>query len=123
MQPDRPVIAVVDDDESVRRALKRFIRSLSYAAADFSSGETFLGSLSEGKPRCVLVDLQMPGLSGLDVLMELRTRNVEVPVIIITANERTEMRELCLDAGAVAYLTKPLDIDALTSAIESAAAV
>ena len=63
-----PVIAIVDDDETVRRSLRRLVNSLSFQAADFASGEAFLQSLAQSSPACMLLDLHMPGLSGLEVL-------------------------------------------------------
>jgi len=122
MQATNPVVAIVDDDESIRRALRRLIRSLPFSPAAFPSGETFLDSLDQAVPSCAVVDLHMPGLSGLDVLTTLRSRSLDIPTIIITGNTQPEMRELCLAAGAVAYLEKPLDPDLVLSAIEDATA-
>lgn len=96
------------------------MRSLSYKTADFESGEAFLESLSGGVPICMLLDLHMPGLSGLEVLEALRLRRLDIPTIIITGNARSDMRERCMNAGAVAYLQKPLDRDVVRQTIQTA---
>lgn len=120
MAAGNPIIAIVDDDTFVRRALRRLIASLSYEPADYPSGEAFLESLGTTVPACALVDLHMPGLNGLQVLQEMRARDVSVPTIVITANAQPEMRQRCLAAGAVAYLQKPLERDLIFSVIRSA---
>jgi FixJ family two-component response regulator len=112
-----PVVAIIDDDPSTRRALRRLVRSMAYAPSDFPTGGAFLDSLSEAAPTCALLDLHMPGTNGLEVLLEMRARGVRVPTIIITGNAKSDMREACLDAGAVDYLTKPLDPEVLATAI------
>ena len=114
------IIAIVDDDESVRRALSRLVVSLSYQPADFSSGEDFLDSLEANVPTCALLDLHMPGLNGLQVLEAMRARDMSIPTIVITANAQPEMRERCLEAGAVDYLQKPLERELVFSVIRRA---
>ena len=116
------VIAIVDDDEAVRRSLRRLVNSLSFQAADFASGEAFLQSLSQGSPSCMLLDLHMPGLSGLEVLEALQTRRLKIPTIVITGNARPDLRERCMQAGAIAYLQKPLDRDLVLTSIQEATA-
>lgn len=103
------VVAIVDDDESVRRALRRLIFSFSYQPVGFASGEEFLASLVHTKPSCVLLDLHMPGLRGVGVLLRMRILGVTAPAIIITGLDETGMRERCIQAGAAAYLVKPLE--------------
>ncbi len=120
MAAPRTVIAIVDDDEVVRRSIKRLINSFSFHADDFSSGEEFLRSLSSGAPTCMLLDLHMPGLSGFEVLEALKMRRMNIPTIIITGNSRPEMRERCLNAGAAGYLEKPLDREVVLSTIQAA---
>lgn len=100
----------------------RLVNSLSFHAADFASGEAFLQSLSQGSPACMLLDLHMPGLSGLQVLEALQTRRMTIPAIIITGNDRPDLRERCMHAGAVAYLQKPLDRDLVLTTIQTATA-
>ena len=120
MQATTPVVAIIDDDQSTRRALRRLILSLSYSPTDYASGDAFLESLPQSRPGCALLDLHMPGLNGLEVLLRMRSDGLEVPTIIITANATADMRGLCLKAGAAAYLTKPLDPALLAAAIEAA---
>lgn len=120
MVSSHPVIAIVDDDAGVRRALRRLLTSLDYRPTVFASGEAFLDSLGAERPRCVLMDLHLPGLKGIDVLDRLRAGGVALPVIVITGLDQPGMRERCLTAGAASYLTKPLDRSALGSAIERA---
>lgn len=120
MHATTPVIAIVDDDGSVRRALRRLVLSMSYQPADFASGEEFLQSVEESAPQCVILDLHMPGLSGLDVLNRLRLADEDVPAIIITANSQPELRAECLAAGAAAFLQKPLDSVVLLAAVNKA---
>jgi len=113
MNTPAPVIAVVDDEESVRKALCRLFVSSGLACAPFASGREFLDSLRENVPACVVLDLHMPGLTGLDVARELRMTSARVPAIIITAHDEAGTRARCLSAGAAAYLRKPFDDKAL----------
>ena len=122
MHATTPVIAIVDDDGSVRRALRRLVLSMSYQPTDFASGEEFLQSVRESAPQCVILDLHMPGLSGLDVLNRLRLSDEAVPAIIVTANSQPELRAECLAAGAAAFLQKPLDGQVLSETIAAALA-
>jgi FixJ family two-component response regulator len=118
--PTTPVIAIVDDDGSVRRALRRLVLSMSYQPVDFPSGEAFLESVRDDAPQCVILDLHMPGLSGLDVLHRLRAASANIPAVIITANTQPELRADCLAAGAAAFLQKPLNADLLFETLQSA---
>jgi FixJ family two-component response regulator len=112
-----PLIAVIDDDEAVRRALRRLLRSLGFEPVVFASGEEFLRNLPACGPRCVVMDLHLPGLSGFEVLGRLRDNERVPPVIVMTGFDETGTRERCLAAGAVDYLTKPLDGAGLSAAI------
>jgi FixJ family two-component response regulator len=116
------VVAIVDDDEAVRRALRRLVLSLSYHPIGFASGEGFLASLFDATPNCVLMDQHMPNLNGLDVLRRMRRDGRRVPVIIVTGFDQPGLRQKCLDAGASDYLVKPLEASALSSAIRLAMA-
>ncbi|MGE0649268.1 MAG: response regulator transcription factor [Alphaproteobacteria bacterium] len=115
-----PIIAIVDDDESVRRALRRLVHSLSYKSVEFASGEELLESFNGVEPLCVLMDLHLPGMKGLDVVVRMRSAGRAVPVIIITGFDQPGMYEKCLGAGAVGYLIKPLERSVVASAIETA---
>jgi FixJ family two-component response regulator len=102
-------IAVVDDEQSVRTSLRRLLSAFDLDAEMFASGQEFLDSLPDRSPDCLVLDLQMPGLSGLEVQRRLAADGVRVPTIIITADDAPETRERCLSAGTDAYLCKPFD--------------
>ena len=116
----RPFIAVVDDEESVRRALVRLLRASQLEVEAFASGQEFLSSLAVRQPDCLILDIQMAGLTGRDVQRQLASADMHFPVIIITAHDEPTLREQCLAAGAVAYLRKPLRGDTLISSINAA---
>jgi FixJ family two-component response regulator len=105
----RLLVAVVDDEESVRTSLRRLFSAAELDAATFASGQEFLDALPTAAPDCLVLDLQMPGLSGLEVQRLLTAGGVRVPTIIITADDAPETRERCLSAGTAAYLCKPFD--------------
>ena len=118
----RPLIAVVDDEESVRKSLRRLLVASQLDATVYASGQEFLDSLGGRQPDCLVLDLQMPGLTGLEVQRALARARVRFPTIIITAHDEPETRARCLAAGAVAYLCKPLHdellLDAITTAVD-----
>lgn len=120
MERSDRIVAIVDDDAAVRNALGRLVRSLHFRPVAYASGEDFLASLSEAPPFCVILDQHMPGLNGLDVLIEMRARGSDAPVIMITGFDQSGMGEKCRKAGAAAYLTKPLGRSAIGAAIDSA---
>ena len=120
MLREPPLIAIVDDDEPVRRALSRLLKASGFKVQASSSGRAFLDSLREAHPDCVVLDLQMPDLNGVDVLKELRSRGLHLPVIIITAYDEPSVRANCLAAGASGYLSKPIDEAVLRRAIADA---
>ena len=113
-------IAIVDDDPSVLKALARLLSSRSFVAKTYPSGRQFLDSLTEGMPDCLIADLQMPGMTGLELQLNLAGRGVKIPTIIITAHDEAGMRERCKAAGAVAYLSKPVQDTSLFDAIDAA---
>jgi FixJ family two-component response regulator len=116
------IIAIVDDDSSVLRALQRLLSARSWVTKVFLSGSQFLASLDAELPGCLILDLQMPEMSGLEVLKTLVSRGIEIPTIIITSNKDAAMRERCMAAGAVAYLLKPVRRQDLFNAINAARA-
>jgi FixJ family two-component response regulator len=115
-----PLVALVDDDEAIRKALSRVLRACEFGVEGFSSGQAFLNALSETHPDCVLLDLHMPDMDGLEVLRELHSRAFKAPVIIITAHDEPGIRAYCLATGATAYLSKPIDRSVLQQAITDA---
>jgi len=116
----RALIAVVDDEESVRRALGRMLNASNFETLVFGSGQEFLDSLETRRPDCVVLDYQMPGLTGRDIQRHLARAQIKVPIIVVTAHDQPELREQCLADGAVAYLAKPLQRERLVNLIESA---
>jgi FixJ family two-component response regulator len=113
-------VEVVDDDEPVRRALARLIRSLGFEAEVFSSGEEFLAALPTRRPDCVVLDLNMPGVDGFEVQTRMAEARVRVPVIVITGHDSPEAKARALGGGAVVYLQKPLEAGVLRDAIRTA---
>jgi FixJ family two-component response regulator len=122
MGTQRLFIAVVDDEQAIRKALQRLLSASDFDAETFASSKEFLDSLATKRPDCAVVDLHMPGLTGLDMLRELALGGVQLPTIIITAHDAAESRAQCLAAGAAAYLRKPLDERVLLDAIRKAVA-
>ena len=118
-----PRVAIVDDDQSVRRALARLLTASRFEAITFASGQEFLESLSIGRPDFVVLDLHMPGMNGLDVLAALAEAGVALPVIMITGRASSESQARCVAAGAVAYLSKPLEQGAFLKSAGEAAAI
>jgi FixJ family two-component response regulator len=113
-------IAIVDDDPSVLRALTRLLSTRALSAKTFRSGRQFLSSLEEELPDCLILDLQMPEMTGLELQQDLERRGVRIPTIIITAHSEGKMRERCASAGAIAFLAKPINDASLFAAIELA---
>jgi FixJ family two-component response regulator len=120
MNPVPHCIAVVDDDPGVLRGLARLLRARSFTTKTYQSGELFLASLPDGLPDCLVVDLQMPEMTGLELQQNLRNNGVRIPTIIISAYDEVGMRDRCKAAGAIAFLLKPLQDTTLFSAVNSA---
>jgi FixJ family two-component response regulator len=116
---DAACIAVVDDEAPVRTALCRLLRLADYEVATYASGEDFVASLDIGRPACVLLDLHMPGLTGLDVHARLRAAKLDVPVIFITASDDAGLNQTVALTGAE-LLRKPFSNDALLAAVAAA---
>jgi FixJ family two-component response regulator len=118
---ERPVIAVVDDEESVRRALARLLSASNFDVKTFQSGNDFLDALPAWQPHCIVLDHQMPGITGLDLLGELARSGSKSLVIMITGQDEAEIRSRCLASGRVlAYLSKPIDETDFLSAVRAA---
>src|SRR5450631_716248 len=116
----RARVAIVDDEEPVRTALGRLLRLAHYDVTLFASGEEFLAALETEIPNCVVLDVSMPGISGLDVQRRLRSVSIRIPAICITASEDVALLREALDAGAVDLLHKPISNAALVQAIRVA---
>lgn len=115
-----PVIAVIDDEEPVRRALGRLLDSAGYAADVFASGRAFLDSLATRRPDCILLDLHMPEMDGFAVLRGLPRSPHQPPVIIITGDDTAETRERLYAAGVAGFFRKPFDGQQLVDSIQAA---
>jgi FixJ family two-component response regulator len=116
------VISVVDDDESVREAIKGFIRSLGYVAATFASAEEFLKSERVHETACLITDVQMPGMSGIELQSRLIAKGHRLPIIFITAFPEAKARAQALAAGALGFLSKPFSDEKLISYLDEALA-
>jgi FixJ family two-component response regulator len=114
------VIAIVDDDESFRRALQRFLRTHGFQVEAFPSGEEFLWLSQLGLVGCVILDLAMPGMSGLEVQQELAAGGLQVPIVFVTAHADDEVGQYVSAAGAFAILRKPVDHDELLRSVREA---
>jgi FixJ family two-component response regulator len=118
--PEKIVIAVVDDDESVREALTGLVRSLGYCAVAFPSAAEFLNSKRRQGAACLITDVQMPGITGPELHDRLVARGEPIPTILITAYPNETVRARLLQAGAKGYLTKPFAANDLLACIDSA---
>ena len=118
-----PTVAVIDDDEAVRDALGNLLASLDFGVATFASAEEFLASPSAAAAACLITDVQMPGMSGIDLQRHLAATGDAVPVILITAFPRDEARRQAEAEGAYGYLAKPFDGPRLIECIERALGV
>ena len=114
------IIAIVDDDPSVQRGLQRLIRSVGWKATTFASAQEFLARSRTESPNCVLLDLQMPGLSGLDLQKRMAEVGLEIPIVFLTGHGDIPASVRAMKAGAVQFLTKPVDEQELLQAIQEA---
>jgi FixJ family two-component response regulator len=114
------MVCVVDDDDSILRALRRLLDATGFRVETFSSAEQFLESEHRGKADCLVLDLHLGGLSGLDLQQQLATSGVGLPVVLITAHDEPRTRERARRAGAIEYLRKPFDGNWLINAIHKA---
>jgi FixJ family two-component response regulator len=116
--PKLPLISIVDDDDSVREALKSLIGSVGFRAEAFSSAEEFLSSSYVSNTDCLITDVRMPGgMSGLELQERLKAANSSIPIVFISAHDDGEARARALKAGAVDFLQKPFSEDSLLGAI------
>jgi FixJ family two-component response regulator len=115
-----PVISIVDDDESMREATSALVRSLGFAVATFSSAEDFLGSDRVADTSCLITDVQMPGLGGVELQRRLIAGGRQMPIIAVTGYPEESIRAHMLGAGAVGFLSKPFNDECLIKCIETA---
>jgi len=116
----RPLVSIVDDDESVRESLPDLVREFGFSVRAFSSAEEFLASDSVHQTQCLVLDVAMPGMSGLDLQQELKLRRQDIPIVFITAHGDETLRPRMLAAGAVECLLKPFSDAAVRKAIHTA---
>lgn len=114
------LVSVVDDDESVRESLPDLLKEFGYEARAFSSAEGFLSSDCANRTRCLILDVAMPEMSGLDLQRELQLRGQTIPIIFITAQTDGTVRERAFEQGAVSFLLKPFSDTALLAAVKAA---
>ena len=120
MPKAKPLISIIDDDESMREAIKGLMRSLGYRVEAVASAQEFLTSRLVGRTSCVIADMQMPGMTGLELYQRLSTSGKRVPTILITAYPDDGVRERARSAGVVGYLSKPFEEDDLLACVRSA---
>src|SRR5438128_9261116 len=112
-------VCVVDDDESLRRSVRNLLSSVGFRVETFASAEEFLESTHQGNTGCLVLDLRMAGMNGLDLLRHLSAMGSRIPVIILTAHGDEEARRRSLEAGAVAFLGKPFRGEALRDSLKA----
>ncbi len=120
IQDKPPLVVVVDDDESVRSALQDLMKEVGYPALAFASAEEFLNSGEQRNTTCLIVDLRLGGMSGLELQSKLSREHDSIPIIFITAHGDENVRMQALRAGAVEFLTKPFDAEALLDSVQAA---
>ena len=120
MNTSEQIVFVIDDDESMREALKSLIRSVGLSVETFASAHKFLQSPRPDIPACLILDVRMPGLSGLDLQRDLTEANIHIPIIFITGHGDIPMSVRAMKAGAVEFLTKPFRDQDLLDAIQQA---
>jgi FixJ family two-component response regulator len=114
------VVAIVDDDDEVRVALGGLLRSAGLTARAFESAEEFINSGQQRQAACLIADIRMPGMSGLELQAKLNTEGCMIPIVFITAHGDAKMRMQALRAGAVEFLAKPFDDEALLESVRAA---
>jgi len=118
--PGVPLISIVDDDDAVRNSLDDLIRSIGFRTQGFPSAEAFLSSNQARDTVCLLLDVRMPGMNGLDLQRQIVAANWRIPIIFITSHADDDARARAFEAGAVAFLYKPFREEELLSAIDAA---
>jgi FixJ family two-component response regulator len=114
------VIAIVDDDAAVRVALEGLLRSAGLSARAYDSAETFIESGQQSQAACLIADIRMPGMSGLELQAKLNAEHCRIPIIFITAHGDAQMRMQALRAGAVEFLAKPFNDETLLETVRAA---
>jgi FixJ family two-component response regulator len=118
MEPSRPIIYLIDDDASVRRSLGRVMASCGFSWQAYASVDEFLREAESIDTGCIVADMTMPDLSGLDLQRALNAAQKKIPLILLTAHDTDEMRAAAHEAGAASFFRKPIDTQALLDAIQ-----
>jgi len=118
--PGVPLISIVDDDDAVRNSLDDLIRSIGFRTQGFPSAEAFLSSNQARDTACLILDVRMPGMNGLDLQRQIVAANWRIPIIFITSHADDDARARALEAGAVDFLYKPFREEDLLNAIDAA---
>ena len=118
--PRVPLISIVDDDDALRNSLDNLIRSIGFRTQGFPSAEAFLSSNQARDTACLILDVRMPGMNGLDLQRQIVAANWRIPIIFITSHADDDARARALEAGAVAFLYKPFREEELLNAIDAA---
>lgn len=117
---EHPLVSIVDDDESVRESLPDLLREFGFAARSFSSAQEFLSSGCVGETSCLILDIAMPGMSGLELQQELKRLGQKIPIIFITGRKDEAIRTQALKQGAAGFLLKPFSDAVLLAALKTA---
>jgi len=120
LRESRPVVAIVDDDPSVREGLRSLIRSAGWSVETFASAQEFLARPRAKAPSCLILDLQLPDLSGLDLQKRMAATNLEIPIVFLTGHGDIPASVQAMKAGAIEFLTKPVNEEDLLRAIQEA---
>jgi FixJ family two-component response regulator len=120
--PETPLVAIVDDDKSIRNATQDLLKAAGFSTATFADAESFLGSASRASAACVVADMRMPGRSGLELYQELVASGRGIPTVIITAHPQELTQARAREAGITCYLTKPFAPDDLIECVREAVA-
>jgi FixJ family two-component response regulator len=119
-QENSKLVAIVDDDELMRGALRGLLKAVGLPAQDFASAEAFLDSGQQHRTACLITDIRMPGISGLELQAKLNADRCRIPIIFITAHGDEKMRMQAMRGGAVEFLAKPFDHQLLLKRVRSA---
>ena len=120
--PNGPLVAIVDDDKSIRNATQNLLRAAGFSTAAFEDAESFLGSASRASASCVVADMRMPGMTGLELYQELLAAGHAIPTVIITAHPEELTQARAREAGITCYLIKPFAPDELLECVGEALA-
>jgi FixJ family two-component response regulator len=119
-EPENFLIAIVDDDESIREAVTSLLKSVGFRAEAFTSAHEFSNSDERHRTACLILDVRMPGMSGLELQSQLAAANCRIPIIFISAHDHEEAQARAFEAGAIDFLHKPFSEEALLNGVRSA---